>query len=164
MLAGTFVVLGTTWAEERDLSQRLTVYRSVDSLVEFFVPLTHQPADTNLLSPPLEGFTYQNTYYEVVRLEVVSDSIHLLAYAKKDHRLWPRDLLALIKQEVTGDAGTTRKTHHLLSHLFTDYMALDQTEIPVLSINGPTTRRFAATARSLPDRQLPIHSPPPELV
>ena len=65
------------WQAEGDLSERLQVYRSVDSIVEFQIPL-NDPADGNAMARTTEdGFRYRGHYYSVVSLEVINDTLHI---------------------------------------------------------------------------------------
>ncbi len=70
ILAYVLVTWIVGWQEESDLTNRLSVYRSGDTLVEFYIPLGQQATAHNLLDHTTEGFVYRDSYYGIVRREI----------------------------------------------------------------------------------------------
>lgn len=151
------------WRAEGDLSKRLQVYRSVDSIVEFQIPLG-SPADGNAIARTTEdGFRYRGHYYSVVSLEVINDTLHIAGLETRNRQFWSDDLLAFLNDHLnTADNG--HKENQLLKFLLKEY-----------SSNGRTVFKFAQRpwreSVSIPQtpvvfatRSAPVHSPPPNRV
>lgn len=164
MLAHVLVVWMVGWQQERDLTNRLSVYRSVDSLVEFYIPWQQQATGNDLSAPATEGFVYQDSYYDIVRQEVKNDTLLLLGYAKKQDSFWTQDLLAFINHEFGNDSTTIPlKAHHLLKNVVHDY---DQGVRFVINFWPPHWQaivRIPALDRPVSTLSLPVQSPPPEI-
>lgn len=151
------------WQAEGDLSKRLQVYRSVDSIVEFQIPLSN-PADGNAIARTTEdGFRYRGHYYSVVSLEVIGDTLHIAGLEANSRQFWSDDLLAFLNEHL-NTADTGHKANQLLKFLLKEY-----------SPNGRTIFSFTPRAwrESVPipqvpiafvTRSAPIHSPPPNWV
>ncbi|GAB4044580.1 hypothetical protein [Spirosoma jeollabukense] len=77
ILAYVLVCVGTWWQAEHDLSQRLQVYRSVDSIVEFQIPLKDKPDAKSIPHTTSDGFTYRGQYYSVVSMDIQSDTLFI---------------------------------------------------------------------------------------
>ena len=163
-LTYAFVLFGTWYQEQHDLSDRLTMYRSVDSLVEFFVPLQNQPGGTALKAEHPEGFAYKGQFYQIVRLEVSGDTLHILGYEDQTHSFWQQDLLSLIRQQVVGDATSPvqKKANSLLKNFLKEYSQFRRSVLWLFVYEWRDTVGFSAVAPLLPSRSLPVHAPPPQ--
>lgn len=157
------VVWLTGWQEEGDLTSRLRVYRSVDSLVEFYIPLHQQTANGTLNKQPAEGFVYRDSYYEIVRQEVKNDTLLILGYANKKGSFWQQDLLDFVKHQFGNDTNTIpKKAHHLLKILLKEYYQGARLVIsfcPLYWREPVVIPDLNSTLLTLP---LPVYSPPPE--
>ncbi|GAB3766929.1 hypothetical protein [Spirosoma pomorum] len=151
------------WQAEGDLSDRLQVYRSVDSIVEFQIPLDDS-ADGNVMTRTTEdGFRHQSHYYNVVSLEIINDTLHIASLESHSHRFWSDDLLAFLNDHLTkSDNG--HKANQLLKFLLKEYsptnrnvFAFDQ-RLWRESIRIPEAPVIFAT------RSAPIHLPPPNRI
>lgn len=151
------------WQAEEDLSKRLQVYRSVDSLVEFQIPLSGQADGNEMARTTEDGFRYRGHYYSVVSLEIINDTLHIAGIETRSRQFWSDDLLAFLNDHINR-ADTGRKANQLLKFLLKEY-----------SPNGSTVFSFAQrpwresilipqTLVSFVTRSAPIHSPPPNRV
>lgn len=151
------------WQAEGDLSDRLQVYRSVDSLVEFKIPLRGQADGSAMTRTTEDGFRYRGHYYSVVSLEIVNDTLHIAGLETHNRQFWSDDLLAFLDDHL-NTSDTNRKANQLLKFLLKEY-----------SPNGYTVFRFAlrpwCESARIPQlsvvfttRSAPIHSPPPNRV
>lgn len=162
-LAYVLVCIGAWWQAEHDLSQRLLVYRSVDSMVEFEVPLRDKPDAGALENTTSEGFTYRGHYYSVVSLEVRGDTLHIAGLESESRSFWQGDLLSFLNKHVAGATDTGRKAGQFLKFLLKEYWPTPRTQF---QFNFPHWQQ----AVQMPDvqfvvsvRALPVHSPPPEV-
>lgn len=164
-LAYALVLFGTWYQEEHDLSARLTMYRSVDSLVEFFVPLHEQPNGTSLKADHPEGFAYKGQFYQIVRLEVSNDTLHILGYEDAKHSFWQRDLLTLIQDQVIGDNASPvqKKANNLLKNFLKEYSQFRRSVLWVFVYQWRDTVRIPAISSLFLSRISPVHSPPPRV-
>ena len=71
-LAQCIVGVVDWWQAEHDLSERLTVYRSTDSLLEFQIALKTPTDGSTLARTTEDGFRYRGRDYGVVSLESVT--------------------------------------------------------------------------------------------
>ena len=152
------------WQEEGDLASRLRVYRSVDSLVEFYIPLNNPGTEGELTTHPDEGFVYHASYYDIIHQEIQHDTLLIVGLAKKKNSFWQGDLLDFIKHQFGDDStNAPQKTNHLLKLLVKEYY---QGVRLVVQFNHSSWREpvsipgFAAPLSTL---FLPVHSPPPEV-
>ncbi len=120
-LAYVLVCVGTWWQAEHDLSQRLQVYRSVDSLVEFQIPLTSKPDTSALTRTTSDGFSYHGQYYSVVSMTVQGDTLFIAGLQTDSGSFWQRDLLSFMQKHVTGTTDSPDKTNTLLKLLQKEY-------------------------------------------
>ncbi|GAB3796694.1 hypothetical protein GCM10028819_14760 [Spirosoma humi] len=163
ILAHMLVVWMISWQEESDLSSRLSVYRSVDSLVEFYIPLHQQAVQDSLQTHPTEGFVYRDNYYDIVRQEIKNDTLLILGYANKQGSFWQQNLLDFINQQVESDSNSLpEKANQLLKNLLNDYY---QGVRFVINFCHPSVRvpvLIPTFTAILPTLVLPVNSPPPE--
>lgn len=164
-LAYALMLFGTWYQEQHDLSARLTMYRSVDSLVEFFVPLTQQPGATSLKSDHPDGFAYKGDFYQIVRMEVSGDTLHILGYEDKQHTFWQQDLLSLINEQIIGTAGSSsqQKANHLLKNFLKEYSQFRRSVLWLFVYEWRDALRIPSFSPLLFSRVLPVHAPPPEV-
>lgn len=151
------------WQEEGDLTSSLRVYRSVDSLVEFYVPLHQQATEGDLSTQPAEGFVYRDNYYDIIRQEIKNDTLLIVGYANKQGSFWQQDLLDFIKHQFGSDSTSTpQKAHHLLKLLLKEYYQGVRFVINFCHSYWRDPIQTPAYIAPLLTVSLPIHSPPPE--
>lgn len=121
ILAYVLVCVGTWWQAEHDLSQRLQVYRSVDSLVEFQIPLKDKPDASAITSTTSDGFTYRGQYYSVVSMTVQGDTLFISGLQTSGDSFWQSDLLSFMQEHVTGASDSPSKANTLLKFLLKEY-------------------------------------------
>jgi hypothetical protein len=151
------------WQAEGDLSERLQVYRSVDSMVEFQIPLGDS-ANVNAMAHTTEdGFRHRGHYYDIVSLEIINDTLHIAGLETHNHRFWSDNLLAFLNDHLTtSDNG--HKASQLLKFLFKEYSPNTRAVFTFAqrpwreSIQIPEIPVIFAT------RSAPIHSPPPNWI
>lgn len=148
------------WQAEGDLSERLQVYRSVDSLVEFQIPLGG-PADGNTMTHTTEdGFRYRDHYYSVVSLEIINDTLHITGLETHNYQFWSDDLLAFLNDHLTtSDNG--RKANQLLKFLLKEYSPNSRTVFDFAQRLWREPIQFPEVAVVFATRFASIHSPPP---
>jgi len=162
MLAYMLVALSINGQDERDLTSRLTVYRTVDSIVEFYVPLQEKGAATALSEHPAGGFAYRDNFYEIIRLDVQHDTLHILGIATKKCSLWQQDLLSFIEHQFIGESGRSqKKASHLLKNLLKEYYPFDRSVVCLRPPYWCDTVLISSLFSLLTDRALPVQSPPP---
>ncbi len=165
VLSYVLVAISTHWQEEHDLTARLTMYRTVDSMVDFFVPLTETPATDALVQAPAEGFSYKGTYYDVVRAEVTGDTLHIMGYENKARSFWQRDLLAFVKTQIAGEESQSqKKANNLLKNFLKEYSPFRRSVIWFFLYDWADAGRILSVSSSLLNRDIPVHSPPPEAI
>ncbi len=162
-LAYVLVVVGAWWQAEHDLSERLSVYRSVDSMVEFQIPLDG-PHDANALTrTTTEGFAYKGRYYDVVSLEIHGDQLHITALDGGKRSFWQGDLLSFLNEHVGQAADAGKKANQFLKFLLKEYSPNPRAIFQFL----PPSWREAVPLLDAPvlllTRALPVFSPPPEV-
>lgn len=162
-LGGVIVSLGSWWQDQHDLSERLTVYRSVDSMVEFQIPLDgpHDPAVLNEATK--EGFTYKDHYYDVVSVEIRDNTLFISGLENKSASFWERDLLSFLKDTVNTDSSASRKSSQWLKLLLKDYSINSRTVFHFLLHKWTADIRIPEAPVMLLHRALPVFSPPPEV-
>ncbi|QHV97980.1 hypothetical protein [Spirosoma endbachense] len=162
-LAYMLVFLSMSWQEERDLTNRLTVYRTVDSIVEFYVPLREKTAEPILPQQSAEGFAYRGSFYEIVRLEVHNDTLHILGLASKTRTLWKQDLLSFIDHQFISESSKSqKKANHLLKNLLKEYCPFCRSVVDLIPPQWRDNERIPSLSLFLSDRDIPVHSPPPK--
>ncbi|MBC8152877.1 MAG: hypothetical protein H7Z72_08210 [Bacteroidetes bacterium] len=147
--------------EQHDLSARLTMFWTVDSMVEFHLPLHGQPEDLDFTKENVPGFSYKGKSYEVIRMDVRRDTLFIVGYENHQRSFWKDDLLAFVKKEITGSSDTHQKTSQLLKLLLKEYMSTHPLCFgPVTDLlAGPDYNNYTAV---YPQRPVPVQSPPPE--
>ena len=163
ILAYVLVVWMIGWQEERDLTNRLSVYRSVDSLVEFYIPLGQQTIDCRLPAHATEGFVYRDSYYDIVRQEVKNDTLLILGYANKRNSFWQQDLLDFINHQLGAESSSIPiKAHHLLKNLVHDYDLGVRFVVSFRPVYWLASVPVPAISTPRLSIAIPIPSPPPE--
>ena len=163
-LAYVLVCMGVWWQEEHDLSKRLSVYRSVDSIVEFELPLKDK-LDANAISRTTsDGFTYRGHYYSVVSMEVRGDMLHIAGLESQNHSFWQSDLLSFLNKHVTGATDSHQKANQFLKFLLKEYSPNPRAIFRFLSPNWREAIRIPEQLFVIAARALPVHSPPPEVL
>lgn len=161
-LAYVLVCMGAWWQAEHDLSAKLSVYRTVDSLVEFEIPLSDSFDADRLPHLTDDGFSYRGSYYAVISIETRADKLFITGMESKSRSFWSDDLLAFLENHVAGATDSHQKTSQFLKFLLKEYPPAPRV---VFSFRSPQWRE----AVQLPDglfvaitRALPVYSPPPE--
>ena len=161
-LAYVLVCMGAWWQAEHDLSAKLSVYRTVDSLVEFEIPLTDTFDASGLPVITEDGFSYRGSYYAVVSIETRADKLFITGMESKNRSFWSDDLLAFLENHITGATESHQKANQFLKFLLKEYPPAPRV---VFSFRPPHWRESVG----IPDlllvvaaRALPVHSPPPQ--
>lgn len=160
-LAYVLVWVGAWWQAEHDLSERLLVYRSVDSIVEFQIPLKDKPDASALANTTTEGFSYRGHYYGVVSLEIRGDTLHIASLESESRSFWQSDLLSFLNDHVVGTASSRQKTNQLLKFLLKEYSPNPRTVFQFLPPGWREAIRIPDATTLFVGRALSIHSPPP---
>ncbi len=162
-LGGVVVALGSWWQDQHDLSERLTVYRSVDSMVEFQIPLT-DPHDPVVLSEATkEGFAYKGNYYDVVSVEIRDNTLYISGLENKAATFWQRDLLSFLNDTLNTGSDASRKASHWLKLLLKDYSLNSRTILRFFLYDWRADVRIPDAPALMLTRSLPVYSPPPEV-
>jgi len=163
-LGYVFVFLSVRWQEQHELSERLRVYSSTDSMVEFHVPLQEHPDEATLTQHPNEGFSYRGKYFEIVHLEVSGDTLHITGYESSRPALWQPDLLSFVKKQFTGSSETSKKASQLLKLLLKEYCRPERiNNTQLLCFNWHEARTGFYYLLPVTSWALSLPSPPPEL-
>ncbi|UHG90049.1 hypothetical protein [Spirosoma oryzicola] len=162
-LAYVLVCIGTWWQAEHDLSERLLVYRSVDSIVEFQIPLKDKPDESTLANTTSDGFTYRGHYYSVVSLEIRGDTLHIAGLEAEGRSFWQSDLLSFLNDHISGTTDSNHKANQLLKFLLKEYSPNPRAIFSFLSPIWREAVRIPDTLFVFAARALPVHSPPPEI-
>ncbi|GAB3498421.1 hypothetical protein GCM10027341_20020 [Spirosoma knui] len=162
-LAYVLVLVGTWWQAENDLSERLLVYRSVDSLVEFEIPLTGQADALALTRTTNEGFVYKGHYYNVVSLEIRANKLYIAGLETERPSFWQDDLLSFLNNHVAGTTDTGKKANQFLKFLLKEYSPNARAIFQFLPPLWRADVRIPDAPALLLQRALPIYSPPPEV-
>lgn len=151
------------WQAEEDLSERLQVYRSVDSLVEFQIPLS-DPAEGKAVARTTEdGFRYRGHYYSVVSLEVINDTLHIAGLETRNRQFWSDDLLYFLNDHL-NTANTGRKANQLLKFLLKEYSPNQLTVFNFAQRPWHESVQIPQMPVAFLTRSASIHSPPPNWV
>lgn len=162
-LAYVLVFVGTWWQAEHDLSERLLVYRSVDSIVEFQIPLKDKPDANAIASTTSDGFTYRGHYYSVISLDVKGDTLHIAGLQAESRSFWQSDLLSFLNDHITGATDSHQKANKILKFLLKEYSANPRAVFSFLSPTWRENIRIPEHLFVIAARTLPVHSPPPEV-
>ncbi|MEZ0540621.1 hypothetical protein [Fibrella arboris] len=160
-LAYVLVCITTWWQAEHDLSQRLQVYRSVDSVVEFQIPLHGKTDGAAMARTTEDGFRYRGHYYTVISLEVAGDTLHIASMEAQNHSLWQDDLLMFLTKHVAGSSDHNQKATQFLKFLLKEYSATPRTEFTFDFPDWREALRIPSQLFMVASRALPVHSPPP---
>ncbi|CCH01702.1 hypothetical protein FAES_3695 [Fibrella aestuarina BUZ 2] len=166
-LATVWVAVGVWWHDQRDLSKHLTVYSSVDSMVEFQVVLGNtNPASgqaQQLTAQTLEdGFAYHDKFYDVISVELHGDTLRIAGMEDKAARFWQQDLLSFVKKTISQPTDeSSRKAGQWLKLLLKEYhLATPFTLSPSL-VSWLVSLRIPDTSVQLVTRALSVVAPPP---
>lgn len=161
-LGTVLVSVSVWWQEEHDLTERLTVYRSVDSLVEFQIPLDDNAANhQGIMDATEEGFTYRGHYYDVVSLEIKGKTLFIAGLENKNTSFWQRDLLSFMKDTLNTSSDTQRKAGQWLKYLLKEYSPNTRTILHFFLYDWRDSVRIPVGSLLFSNRSQPIHSPPP---
>ncbi|GAB3980135.1 hypothetical protein GCM10028806_47020 [Spirosoma terrae] len=161
-LAYVLVCVGTWWQAEHDLSQRLLVYRSVDSIVDFQIPLKDKP-DVNAISRTTsDGFTYRGQYYSVISMSIQGDTLHIAGFQTESNSFWQSDLLAFMQEHVTSSSDSPKKANTLLKLLLKEYSPTPRLAFSFYSPNWQNNSRIPERPFLLRQLATRVTSPPPE--
>lgn len=153
------------WQAEVDLSKRLRVYRATDSLIEFQVPLVNKPDEVYSIERKTEdGFRYHGHFYDVVSLEIRSDTLYIagLEMKRKPLSFWQDDLLAFLNDHMDNAADSHQKTNQWLKFLLQEYTSNPRVVFQFLSLERSEGCSIPDTPYRLCSRDLPVYCPPPE--
>lgn len=162
-LAYVLVCIGAWWQAEHDLSQKLLVYRSVDSIVEFQIPMSNRPEAVEISRTTADGFTYNGHYYDVVSLEIQGDILHIAALESESRSFWQSDLLSFLNDHIAGATDSHRKASQFLKFLLKEYSPNSGDVFRFLSAFWHDAIRIPDLSFVVPVRSLPVHSPPPDV-
>ncbi|MBD2702134.1 hypothetical protein IC229_15895 [Spirosoma sp. BT702] len=162
-LAYVLVFVGTWWQAEHDLSERLLVYRSVDSIVEFQIPLKDKPDASAIASTTSDGFTYRGQYYSVVSMEIQGDTLHIAGLQSESHSFWRSDLLSFLNKHIAGATDSQQKANQFLKFLLKEYSPNPRVIFSFLAPQWREAIRIPDVLFVIAARALPVHSPPPEI-
>ena len=162
-LAYLLVFVGTWWQAEHDLSERLLVYRSVDSIVEFEIPLKDKLDANAVASTTSDGFSYRDRYYSVVSMELRGDTLHIAGLQAESRSFWQSDLLSFLNDHIAGTTDSHQKANQLLKFLLKEYSPTPRAVFSFLSPNWREAIRIPDVTFVFAARALPVHSPPPEV-
>ena len=161
-LASVIVGAVSWWQAENDLSKRLLVYRSVDSLVEFQIPLKDQTDGKAIARTTEDGFRYRDHYYNVVSLDIKGDTLLISGIEAKSRSLWQDDLLAFLNDHLATSSGTNHKAGQLLKFLLKEYSPGSSVALQLRQLLRCPSVRVPDQLFAFVTRSAVIHSPPPE--
>lgn len=151
------------WQAEHDLSERLTVYRSTDSLVEFQIALKTSTDSRALVRTTEDGFRYRGHDYGVVSLDVRNDTLFIAGLETGRSSFWPADLLTFLDKHISAAAtNTDHKGHSLLKLLLKEYSPSQRPTLPAPGLGRVATVRMPELVVFISSRPCAVHSPPPE--
>jgi hypothetical protein len=162
-LAQCIVGVVDWWQAEHDLSERLTVYRSTDSLIEFQIALA-TPTDGRALAHTTEdGFRYRSHDYSVVSLDVRNDTLFITGLETGRQSFWPADLLTFLDKHISAAADhTDHKGHSLLKLLLKEYSPGNYLALPCPESRRMASVRIPEPVVGYPSRSLTVQYLPPE--
>ncbi|OIN60299.1 hypothetical protein [Arsenicibacter rosenii] len=162
MLAYLLVYAGMQWQEEHDLSKRLGMYRSVDSLVEFQLIFSDQSEGVFIKDKTADGFNYHGQYYSVVSIEIRGDTMRLLGLPSKSRSFWQSDLLLFLNDHIKQSSSPHQKTNEWLKLLLKEYLPTLRPTLPFGLTHWYEDGQFPAQHVPMVTRILSVFSPPPE--
>ncbi|MEZ0483795.1 hypothetical protein ACAW87_04540 [Fibrella sp. GW2-5] len=163
MLATVWVAVGVWWQDQHDLTERLTVYSSVDSMVEFQVVLGAGQAQKLVEQTSEDGFAYNGRFYDVISLELRGDTLRIAGIEDKQAGFLQQDLLSFVKKSIGATSGddSQRKAGHWLKLLLKEYQLTDRLVISPSLLSWLVDMRISDVPVSLLSRYLAVLSPPP---
>ena len=161
-LASVIVGVVGWWQAENELSKQLLVYRSVDSIVEFQIPLKDLTDGKAIARTTEDGFRHRGHDYNVVSLEVKGDKILIAGIEAASRSFWQDDLLAFLNDHLKTSSDTGRKASQLLKFLLKEYSPSSATVLPYLCASCSQSVKIADASFTFSTRSAPIHAPPPE--
>lgn len=161
-LAYMLVSVASWWQAEHDLSEHLLVYRSVDSLVEFQIPLKDKQEISNLAQVTSDGFTYHGHYYSVVSMEVQDNLIQITGLEMENASFWQHDLLAFLEEHISATPESHQKANQFLKFLLKEYSPSPRAIFRFLVFHWREATQMPEHTCMLSARALPVHSPPPK--
>jgi hypothetical protein len=161
-LATVWVAVGVWWQDQRDLSQHLTVYSSVDSMVEFQVVLGDTQAQQLAEQTSEEGFAYRGKFYDVISVELHGDTLRIAGLEDKAARFWQPDLLSFVKKTISLPSDdTSRKAGQWLKLLMKEYSPSVPLTFSSTVVSWFVCSRIPDAPAALLSRALSVVSPPP---
>lgn len=160
-LAYVLVCLGAWWQAEHDLSEKLLVYRSVDSIVEFQVPLTDTPNVGELTNTTTGGFGYRGHYYDVVSMDVRGDTLFIAGLESQNGSFWQSDLLSFLNDHIAGATEPYKKANQFLKFLLKEYSPTPRNPFTFAFPHWREAVRIPGISVAMLTRSLPVYSPPP---
>lgn len=161
-LAHVLVCVSAWWQAEHDLTERLHVFRSVDSIVEFQIPLTGTSDATNLLSTTTDGFSYHGHYYMVVSMDLKGDTLHIAGLESQNRSFWQSDLLAFMNKHLATSNDSNQHTNKLLKFLLKEYSPSPPLSFAFLLPGWQPIVRIPEQLFVIATRALSVYAPPPE--
>ncbi len=162
MLATVWVAVGVWWQDQHELSERLTVYSSVDSLVDFQVVLSGGEAKKLAEQTTEDGFTYHGEFYDVVSVELHGDTLRIAGMQDKAAHFWQQDLLSFVKKTISQPTdNASRKAGHWLKLLLKEYQPANGLTLVPVSVLWLEKTILTDAPASLCIRALRVLSPPP---
>ncbi len=162
-LAYVLVCIGAWWQAEHDLSEKLLVYRSVDSIVEFQVPLTNTPTVGELTHTTTGGFGYRGHYYDVVSMNVRGDTLFIAGLESASRSFWQSDLLSFLNDHVAGATDPYKKANQFLKFLLKEYSPNPRNPFTFAFLHWREAVRIPGVFTPMLNRALPVYSPPPQI-
>lgn len=163
ILAYVLVCVGTWWQAEHDLSQRLQVYRSVDSIVEFQIPLKDKPDASAITRTTSDGFTYRGQYYSVISMNIQGDTLFIAGFQTNNGSFWHGDLLSFMQKHVSGAGDSSGKANSLLKLLMKEYSTTPRVAFSFHSPRWYSDIRIPEKPFLFHQLALQVSSPPPEI-
>lgn len=160
-LAYVLVCIGAWWQAEHDLSEKLLVYRSVDSIVEFQVPLTNTRNVGELTNTTTGGFGYRGHYYDVVSMNVRGDTLFIAGLESENGSFWQSDLLSFLNDHITGATEPYKKASQFLKFLLKEYSPTPRNPFTFAFPHWREAVRIPGISVAMLTRSLPVYSPPP---
>ncbi|CCG99485.1 hypothetical protein FAES_1475 [Fibrella aestuarina BUZ 2] len=162
-LATVWVAVGVWWQDQHDLTKQLTVYSSVDSMVEFQVVLGAGQAQQLVEQTTKDGFAYHGKFYDVISVDLSGDTLRIAGMENKTAGFWQQDLLSFVKKTISTASGddTHRKAGHWLKLLLKEYQLADRLILSPSLLSWLVDVRIADTSLPILARYLAVLAPPP---
>lgn len=162
-LATVWVAVGVWWQDQHDLTEQLTVYSSVDSMVEFQVVLGAGQAQQLADQTTEDGFAYHGKFYDVISVDLSGDTLRIAGMVNKAAGFWQQDLLSFVKKTITapGSDDSQRKAGHWLKLLLKEYQLADRLVLSPSLLAWLVDVRIADAPQAFMTRCLAVLAPPP---